>query len=227
MVGYEVHADLCRFGQQVRSQHGHFMGYSNTSLRIRSTSRRLAEEVGLRCLCSKPHAAASAVAVRGPQPWNMAKAIAEILSLDDEQVVTVDATEPDYSLDLLKALRKKHADATIKQVKKYHDQLGHPSNARLMKALKDTGATDLVISCAREYACEACLKRQRPRAPRVVSLPTARQLNDIVDMDTYYVKAGAKKYKVLALMDEHTRYEVDQLIRRETSDNVVKSLVKW
>ena len=79
----------------------------------------------------------------------MAKAIAEILSFDDEQVLTVDATDPDYNLDLLKALRKKHADATIKQVKKYHDQLGHPSNARLMKALKDTGATDLVISCAR------------------------------------------------------------------------------
>ena len=121
------------------------MGYSNSSGRIRSTSRRLVEAVGLRCLCSKPHAAVSAVVVRGPQPWNMAKAIAEILTLDDEQVLTVDSTEPDYSLDLLKALRRKHADATIKQVKKYHDQLGHPSNARLMKALKDTGVTDVEL----------------------------------------------------------------------------------
>ena len=96
VVGYEARVDLCRFGQQVRSQNGHFMGCSNSSVRIRSTSRRLVEEVGLRCLCSKPHAAASAVAVRGPQLWNMAKAIAEILSLDDEQIWTVDATEPDY-----------------------------------------------------------------------------------------------------------------------------------
>ena len=62
-------------------------------------------------------------------------------------------------------MRKKHADVTIKQVKKYHDQLGHPSNIKLVAALKDTGATAAVISCAREYACEACLKRQRPRAP--------------------------------------------------------------
>ena len=66
VVGYEVRVDLCRFGQQVRSQNGRFMGYSNSSVRVRSASRRLVEEVGLRCLCSKPHAAVSAVAVRGP-----------------------------------------------------------------------------------------------------------------------------------------------------------------
>ena len=29
VVGHEVRVDLCRFGQQVRSQPGHFMGYSN------------------------------------------------------------------------------------------------------------------------------------------------------------------------------------------------------
>ena len=165
------------------------------------------------------------MATRGPQPWNMAKAIADILMISDD-ALAVDAADQDYNLDLLKALRRKHADATIKQVKKYHEQLGHPSNAKLVNALKDTGATTAVVSCAREFACEACLKRQRPRAPRIVALATAKAFNDIVDMDTYHLKVGNKKYKVLALMDEYTRYEVDHLIRKETSGNVVRSLVK-
>ncbi len=46
----------------------------------------------------------------------------------------------------------------------------------------------------------------------------------MVDMDTYYIMVGRKRFKVLALMDEHTRYEVDQVIGRETSGNVVKGL---
>ncbi len=87
----------------------------------------------------------------------MAKAIADILMMGDEAMV-VDAADQDYNLDLLKALRRKHADATIKQVKKYHERLGHLSNLKLVNALKDTGAAAAVMSCAREFACEACLE---------------------------------------------------------------------
>ena len=226
VVGYEVDADMCRFGMQVRNRHGHFMGYSDTTMKVRTTSRRLAEAICLKCICPNPHAGSMLAPVRGPQPWNMAKAIADILMISEEQAMVVDAADPEYNLDLLKALRKKHADVTIKQVKKYHDQLGHPSNIKLMAALKDIGATAAVISCAREYACEACLKRQRPRAARIVALASAKAFGDVVDMDTYHIKHGTKKYKVLALMDEYTRYEVDHLIKKETSGNVVRSSVK-
>ncbi len=89
----------------------------------------------MRRLLAKPHAAASALATQGPQRWNMAKAIAEILTLGDEKMLATDSAEVEYSLDLLKVLRKRHADATIKPVMKHRDQLGHPSKARLMTTL--------------------------------------------------------------------------------------------
>jgi hypothetical protein len=59
------------------------------------------------------------------------------------------------------------------------------------------------------HAPGSTLKRQHPKSARVVAVSAARAFNDIVDMGTYYVRDGRKKYKVLALMDECTRYEVD------------------
>ncbi len=50
--------------------------------------------------------------------------------------------------------------------------------------------------------------------------------NDVVDMDAYHVLVGRKKFKVLALLDEYTRYEVDQVIGREACGSVVNALVK-
>ncbi len=74
-------------------------------------------------------------------------------------------------------------------------------------------------TCAR-LAASGLLK-----SARVVVLSTVRGFNDVVDMDTYHVRVGREGFKVLAMKDEYARYEVDQVIGRETSGNVVKGLV--
>lgn len=82
------------------------------------------------------------------------------------------------------------------------------------------------IGCAREFACEACLRRRRPGLLRVVALILAWSFNDIVDMDIYHVKFAGERYLVLALLDEFTRYEVDQGLAQESLGQVTKLLVK-
>ena len=47
VYGYEVDADMCRLGMQVRKRQGCFMGYSDTKMKIRSTSRKLVEAIWL------------------------------------------------------------------------------------------------------------------------------------------------------------------------------------
>ncbi len=94
--------------------------------------------------------------MRSAQPWNVAKTIADIL-MRTEETMAVDAHEVDKSADLLKSSRNMQGDVVIRQVKKLHDQPGHPSNAKLVGALRDIGAAVSVLACAREYACEACL----------------------------------------------------------------------
>ncbi len=72
---------------------------------------------------------------RAPQPWGMAKAIADILAALEE-TFAVDAQQVHRSMDLLKATCKTHSDVVIRQVKNLCDQLGHPSNAKLANALR-------------------------------------------------------------------------------------------
>ena len=229
MQGFETNADLCRYGMKLRDRQGRFLGYSNGSVRIRSTRQDFAAKLGRTCTCHQPHVEPGGSVQRYSQPWEFAKAVADLLVVDDggdADILAVDSCDADKVPDLLKGLRKKHSDVIIRQVKRLHEQLGHPSNAKLVNALRDSGATNAVMACAREFACESCLKRQHPKSARIVALATARSFNDIVDMDTYHIKVGRKKFKVLAMLDEYTRYEVDQVINRESSGNVVKAVVR-
>ena len=126
-------------------------------------------------------------------PRHMAKAIAEIMAIPDGEHETfpVETQDPNLEADLLKAQR--FPDVVIQQVKKMHDQLGHPNNRKLAQAMKGAGASKEKIACANNYVCEYCLRRQRPKATIIVALPRAKSFNDVVNMDTYYVAHGPKR----------------------------------
>eukprot|EP00959_Pyramimonas_sp_CCMP1952_P406790 8526213-Pyramimonas_sp.AAC.1 len=72
------------------------------------------------------------------------------------------------------------------------------------------------LQCAKLFQCEVCLSRQRPRAARVAVLPKAKRFNEVANTDVYYVTWKNKERKILAMMGEFTRYEVDCPIAQET-----------
>ena len=149
MQGFETNADLCRYGMKLRDRQGRFLGYSNGTVRIRSTRQDFAAKLGRTCSCHQPHVEPGGLVQKHSQPWEFAKAVSDLLVTEDggdAVVLAVDSQDADKVPDLLKGLRKKHSDVIIRQVKRLHEQLGHPSNAKLVNALRDSGATAAVMA---------------------------------------------------------------------------------
>ena len=73
-----------------------------------------------------------------------------------------------------------------KQVLKLHQQFGHPSVKRLRQLLKDAGVKDaeyfMLIDEVND-GCNTCKKYRRTPSRPVVSLPLARDFNEVVAMD--------------------------------------------
>lgn len=126
---------------------------------------------------------------------------------DDDGTDLALTVEDEYGLDdaehaeIMRDVRQRFDDvATIKWVQKLHDQFGHPSGRALAAALKEMHFSPEVVRCAQMYVCEICLRRQRPRAHRVVSLSTATMFNQVVDVDTFYVEWDGKRVKVFSIL---------------------------
>ncbi len=55
MIGYEVQADICRYGAQTRDRYGRCLGCASDTVRIKNARLDLAHTVGLPCLRDAPH----------------------------------------------------------------------------------------------------------------------------------------------------------------------------
>ena len=70
------------------------------------------------------------------------------------------------------------------------------------------------IACARLYTCECCLTSQRCTSVRVAALPRASSFNQVLDTDVFHILWKEGPRRVLTMMEEHTRFEVDHPSRR-------------
>lgn len=59
----------------------------------------------------------------------------------------------------------------LRDLKKAHQNLGHCSNADLLRALKASGASDKVLKMARDLRCDECLSHQRPKVVNPATMP--------------------------------------------------------
>lgn len=116
---------------------------------------------------------------------------------------------------------------TIRTVAKLHDQFGHPSAQALGAALKAMNADPDWVSCAKLYVCEYCLSRQKTKSVRIVALPRATSFNQVVDIDVFHLLWSEKRRRVLTIMDEHSRFEVDAPVKNETAKTITKSIGKY
>ena len=58
-------------------------------------------------------------------------------------------------------------------------------------------------------------------------MPQTTHFNDLLEMDTFHLKWRGEKVKVLAMMDLHTRYEINEVLGREILEEEVAVLEKW
>jgi Integrase core domain. len=129
--------------------------------------------------------------------------------------------------EILKDLRKRFGSHVVAQVTKLHQQYNHPSCERLAKELSDARMDPVLVACAREYICEICLGRLRPGAVRIVAIMVARYFNEILEIDIFVIQYHGKKKKVLAMLDEFSRFGVDAVSKNEKAETECRLLEKY
>ena len=145
--------------------------------------------------------------------------------LTEENVNDIETTELKESMN---ELRAKFPKEVIREVAKLRNQLGHLAPNKLAVALIDAKKPQEHSACARLFMRENCLRRKEPGLFRVAASPKASHFNEVLDTDSMWVIWNKKKYRIMSIMDEFSRYEVDALLPTETAAEEMKILEeKW
>ena len=115
----------------------------------------------------------------------------------------------------------------FKLMKKLHYQFGHPRSQRLKSLLKNAGITDEEYDqCIDEISegCEICKKYQRTPSRPIVSLPLAKDFNDVVAMDLKEWKKGS--IYILYMIDVSTRYTRAAIIKNKERNTIIDNIMK-
>ena len=250
---YDATCDRCRTGLAYY-ENGVFKGKVKKSTRIRTGSVELADALSLQCECppgSHVQMVGKSTALKDMQNYELgfvSIAAPVIYNLMEDNwrkrqisqiMVTDEVDETEKELEKKKQssthrltehdrrLSKEFGPTAFNVVKKFHRQLGYPGNDRLVRALRDAKFDDSVVQCGRQFRCNICESFAPRKLDRPTSLPQTTHFNDLLEMDTFHLKWRGEKVKVLAMMDLHTRYEINEVLGREILEEEVAVLEKW
>ena len=114
-----------------------------------------------------------------------------------------------------------------KMVLKLHQQFGHPSVKRLRNLLADAGVKDKICFDIVENitdGCNICRKYKRTPSRPVVSLPLARDFNEVVAMDLKEWKKGEVYF--LHLVDVATRFCRSAVIYDKKRKTIIDKVIE-
>ena len=81
----------------------------------------------------------------------------------------------------------------------------------------DTNMSKEHSACARLFLCALCLARQRPKLFRAAALRVLTHFNHTIDIDGFFILWRNIKTRILSIMCEHSRYEVDALFPKDNA----------
>ena len=116
-------------------------------------------------------------------------------------------------------------DSKAKAVK-LHRQFAHPSKEKLIKLIREAGISHSELEeeiRKLEGNCETCLKFKRAPSRPIVSMPMARNFNDIVSMD---LKIWGDKY-FLVMVDLATRYCNACVIKSKSANIIIDGVMRY
>eukprot|EP00913_Durusdinium_trenchii_P000385 g353.t1 len=240
--------DRCRTGLVYKNE-GQVMGKVKKTTRIRTGSHHLFRALDLPCQCRCEHVhmdgkskalksmqnyeagftrrAADAIMMEMEEKWRQREMVRIFVSEELEEM-EVEQMEKEMKknqvTDEEKALMKTHGKKAWQVVNKLHRQLGHPSNDKLCKALKDANFPTEVIQVAKTYECGNCSSDAQRKLAKPGSLPQASHFNELMEVDTYHVKWQDKRIRILAAIDVFSRYEINCLLQQETEEEELAAL---
>ncbi|CAE7239733.1 TY1B-A [Symbiodinium sp. CCMP2592] len=93
-------------------------------------------------------------------------------------------------------------------LRRCHENLGHPSPARMNMLLKAAHASERVMQLARSLECETCSALSKPKSHNVTKLRRATEFNQQLCVDTFELEVRNSKLHFLNIVDEATGYQL-------------------
>ncbi|CAL1130953.1 unnamed protein product [Cladocopium goreaui] len=115
------------------------------------------------------------------------------------------------------------------ELRKLHNNLGHPDPEKMVKFLTERGAQAEVIEAARDMVCDTCVESQdRRKRSQPSRIHEALDFNDVVGADgAYWTNKNGKTFHFMHFIDEATLYHVGSLSARKVEDQVQTFLNTW
>ena len=113
-------------------------------------------------------------------------------------------------------------------VRRAHEGLGHPSNDRLARILRNAKASPEAIRIAKEMRCSVCEKHQKVKPPRNAAPPRMLQVNETVGVDTVYLPhPDGRSHMALNIVDWASRFQMIIPLTRHTPGAARQAYLQW
>ena len=116
----------------------------------------------------------------------------EILVVEDDAV-------PETMWQEVCAVSQKSRDELLPVIQKLHKNLGHPSNADLVRVLKHGQASEEALQIARDLECAFCKSHVKPKTPFPSQVNRVLEFNRQIGLDVKHLKGWKPNQKVRAL----------------------------
>ena len=133
------------------------------------------------------------------------------------------------------ALNDQRKDQMLQSLRQIHMNLGHPSNAALVRVLKHGGASQEAMDLARDFSCEVCKAQRKPSPANPAQAGRVTEFNKRVGLDIKYLQGWLPNQKIptLNIVDYGSSLQIMVPLpgSRETADSVRKAFqerwVSW
>jgi transposase InsO family protein len=118
------------------------------------------------------------------------------------------------------------------QIKKIHQNLGHPDSRVLQLALKRYGWSEEDIRGCADFVCPICLESQGPKIARPGRLQDPKDFNDQVSFDgAEWTDDNGKTYRFYHFIDAATNFHVAIPYHQGTSEGLIEAFsnawIRW
>ena len=112
-------------------------------------------------------------------------------------------------------------------LRRLHVNLGHPTNAMLVRQLAQVGASQQALIGAKGLRCTVC-KQMRSIKPAPPSRMSAgRSFNEQVVIDLIYIyDIAGETHTILSTVDDASHYHALQRLENRSAENVISALIK-
>ena len=122
--------------------------------------------------------------------------------------------------------------AVQQQIKKMHQNLGHPDNRVLQLALRRAGWPEKDVKGCADFQCPVCAEHKMPKASRASHLHVPRDFNDHVSFDgAEWTDPQGKSYGFYHFIDSATNFHVAIPYQQRTTESLIhcfnQAWIRW